>query len=84
MKIINISKKKYESLFPLELSKDIINTEAKLYHYRYTPLYDGVLKKLYQSKGNIFANKLYTIEMLNFYKEYLPNNFVIPDVFSIH
>lgn len=79
MKIINISKKKFDSLHPLVLPKEIVNTEAQLYHYRYTPLYDGVLKKLYQSQGNIFGNKLYTIEMLDFYREYLPNNFVIPD-----
>ena len=80
MKIVNISQKRFDSLNRLPLPKDIVNTEAELYHYRYTALYNGVLKKLYQSEGNIFGNKLYTMEMLNFYRQYLPNNFVIPDI----
>lgn len=79
MKIINISQKKFDSLPRLQLPNDIVNTEAELYHFRYHKLFNGVLKKLYQIEGNSFANKLYTMEMLDFYKQYLPNDFVIPD-----
>jgi len=80
MKIVNISQKKLNSLNKLPLEKDIVNTEAELYHYRYTSLYNGVLKRLYQKEGNIFGNKLYTMEMLDFNRHYLPRNFVIPDI----
>lgn len=79
MRIINISQKKFNSLPRLQLPDDIVNTEAELYHFGYRKLYNGVLKKLYQSEGNSFANKLYTMEMLDFYQQYLPNDFVIPD-----
>lgn len=79
MKIINISQKKFNSLPRLQLPNDIVNTEAELYHFRYHQSYNGVLKKLYQHEGNSFANKLYTIEMLDFYRQYLPSDFVIPD-----
>jgi len=40
---------------------------------------DKILKKLYNNLGVGFANKLYTVEMLNYYKNNLPSNFVIPD-----
>jgi hypothetical protein len=79
MKIINISQKKFNSLPKLQLPNDIINTEAELYHFRYHQSYNGILKKLHQHEGNSFANKLYTIEMLDYYQQYLPINFVIPD-----
>ena len=38
-----------------------------------------MLKILYNTDGVGFANKLYTIEMLNFYKNSLPVNFLCPD-----
>ena len=79
MKTIDISKKKFSNLQPLVLSNKIVNTEAVIYHFRYSSDYDGVLKKLYLSSGNVFASKLYTIEMLNYYRDILPESFVIPD-----
>lgn len=79
MKTIDISKRKFSNLQPLTLSNKIVNTEAVIYHFRYSSDYDGVLKKLYLSSGNVFASKLYTIEMLNCYRNILPESFVIPD-----
>ena len=38
-----------------------------------------ILKTLYTLNGHTFANKLYTLEMLDSNKEYLPSNFYIPD-----
>ena len=71
MKTIDISKRKFSNLQPLILSNKIVNTEAVIYHFRYSSDYDGVLKKLYLSSGNVFASKLYTIEMLNYYRDIL-------------
>ncbi len=79
MKTIDISKRKFSNLQPLILSNKIVNTEAVIYHFRYSSDYDGVLKKLYLSSGNVFASKLYTIEMLNYHRDILPESFVIPD-----
>ena len=78
MKTINISKKKFENLNELELSKYTFNTEGQMYNIRYKNK-DKILKRLYNDEGVTFANKLYTLEMLNFYKNNLPSNFVIPD-----
>lgn len=78
MKIICISKKKFEQLNKLELSKEIFNTEGIIYDFEYKGN-KKILKSLYTLNGYTFANKLYTIEMLDSNKEYLPTNFYIPD-----
>ena len=65
MKIVNISKTKFDKLDELDLSKSVNNTEAKL--YKYSGKWGNeelVLKKLYQDRGETFANKLYTINAL--------------------
>lgn len=79
MKVINLSKNKFDSLSSLELDRDIINTEGAIYNYNYTSKYPGLLKVLYQSDGYVFGNKLYTLEMLDYYRDILLNCFVIPD-----
>lgn len=78
MKTTNISKAKYANLRKVELPKNVVNTEGKLLLVN---IYgeEKVFKHLYNLKGSLFANKLYTIEMLNNYEEILPNEFVIPD-----
>lgn len=78
MKIISISKKTFENLNYLKLPVGLINTEGEIYEfvYRSEP---KVLKKLYVLEGKTFANKLYTLEMLDNNKKYLPSNFYIPD-----
>jgi len=78
MKAISISKNKFNSLQPLNLEKEILNTEGKIYEFIYRNQ-EKVLKTLYNSNGPRFANKLYTVEMLDSFKEYLPQNFCIPD-----
>lgn len=79
MNIITMSKKKLESLEPLVLKKSIMNTEAQILEFKDNRGNEKILKRLYNDGGSSFANKLYTIEMLNTYQEYLPSNFVIPD-----
>lgn len=79
MKTINLSKKRFNSLKPLHNNNKVISTESIIYNYRYNKDYDGIIKKLYRIDAGVFGNKLYTIEMLNYYKRLLPNSFVIPD-----
>ena len=78
MKIISLSKKKFGELEELKLSREIFNTEAKIYdfNFRGNP---KVLNTLYTLNGYTFANKLYTLEMLDSNKNYLPSSFYIPD-----
>ena len=78
MKIINISKKKFQELVKLNLSKEVFNTEGILYDFNYQGK-EKILKQLFILNGAAFANKLYTLEMLDNNREYLPNSFVIPD-----
>ena len=78
MKTTNISKAKYEKLRKLQLPKNVTNTEGKLLLVDLNGK-QKVFKNLYRLKGPIFANKLYTLEMLNEYNDILPNEFVIPD-----
>lgn len=80
MKNINISRKKYFQIQKLILPNDVMSTEADLLTFEYC----GKIKvfksfKNHTSNGAKFANKLYTVQMLDTYKEILPNSFVIPD-----
>lgn len=78
MKIISLSKSRFEQLEKLKLSKEIRNTESIVYDFNYRGD-EKVLKTLYLLNGSTFANKLYTIEMLDSNKENLPSSFYIPD-----
>lgn len=78
MNVITLSKKKFATLEPLVLSKDVISTEAEIYQFTHKRE-EKVLKRLFHQEGNVFANKLYTLEMLDTNKDYLPDNFCIPD-----
>ena len=78
MQTLSLSKKTFQSLPLLELPNSVYNTEGKIYEFSYKRQ-PKVLKTLYHLDGEIFANKLYTLEMLNTYKDYLPNNFYVPD-----
>ena len=78
MKIISISKKSFEKLHELELPPEVFNNEAEIYDFNYRGE-EKVLKVLNILNGKTFANKLYTLEMLDNYKKYLPANFYIPD-----
>ena len=76
--MLSLSKKKFSELEELKLSREVFNTEAKIYdfNFRGNP---KVLKTLYTLNGHVFANKLYTLEMLDSNKGYLPSCFYIPD-----
>jgi hypothetical protein len=78
MEIVNMSKKKYEELTSLEIDPSIINTEAKLLIAKLRNK-DKVFKNLYRLNGPVFGNKLYTLELLDTFKEILPHSFVMPD-----
>ncbi len=78
MKIIRISKKYYQKLATLDLPKEVNNTEGNMYLLNYRGN-EKVFKQLFHQQGLVFANKLYTIEMLDNMKEYLPESFFIPD-----
>ena len=78
MQIINMSKTKLNSLEPLVLPKNVTSTECELFKYPYYGK-EKLLKKLHRTDGIIFANKLYTIEVLNANKDSMPSNFVLPE-----
>ena len=67
MEVINLSKKRFESLEPYELPANIFNTEAKMYTLPIKNRWQTVnkiLKRLYITSGPIFGNKLQTINSL--------------------
>lgn len=78
MNVISISKKRFNELQPIVLSKKILCSEGDLYEFDYRGN-KKMVKKFYHQNGQVFANKLYTIEMLDSNREYLPDNFCIPD-----
>ena len=78
MNNINISKKKFESLKKMEFPEEVLSTEANFYKMNYLGKVK-VFKSLHKTNGPIFANKLFTLEMLNEYAEILPNSFVLPE-----
>jgi len=80
MKVTSISRKAFERLEKMKLSGNIRNTEAVIYDY--TPKQNPspkIFKKLHYQTGAVFGNKLFTIEMLDSNKDYLPTYFCIPD-----
>ena len=78
MKSISLSNKKYHQLEKLMLSREILNTEGHVYNFNYKGN-EKILKTLFHQEGTMFANKLYTIEMLNSNSGFLPDNFICPD-----
>ena len=78
MRQINMSRKAFEKLERMALPKEVLNTESKIYEYTFRGE-TKILKYFYVNKGEYFANKMYTVEMLDNYKDYLPDSFVIPD-----
>ena len=77
MKSINLSKKKFDSLDLIEVSKDVTNNEALIYMFNYKGK-KMILKHLHRLNGAVFTNKLYTIEILSDNEKYLPSSFVVP------
>ena len=80
MHTFSISKKKYEQLKEYKLANQILNTEGKIYVFT-EKRKEKILKVLYNMHGASFANKLYTIEMLDTWRECFPTCLNIPDGF---
>lgn len=78
MEVINLSKNQFANLSRFELPASVFNTEAQMYEIQMKRK-NYILKRLYNDEGPIFANKLYTLEMLNANKDYIPDTFVIPE-----
>lgn len=80
MKVTSISRKAFEKLERINLSSNVRNTEAVIYNYSSknssTPM---ILKKLHHKNGSVFGNKLFTIELLDSNRDYLPSCFCIPE-----
>ena len=58
MKVIRLSKKAFNDLELLDIPREILNTEGKVYNFNYrNNLKD--FKQLYHQQGLIFASKLY-------------------------
>ena len=78
MDVITLSKRQFEKLVPLDLAREIVNTEGELFDFYYKRELK-IFKKLYCCNGAIFANKLYTLEMLNTYSDCFSDSFCIPE-----
>lgn len=87
MKVVNLTKRQFKKLKPIELEAGILNNEANMY---YLYLKEGylkkayLLKKLFQDKGEIFGNKLYTINALIDNKEEIGmEELIIPEAMGV-
>ena len=84
MKTVNISKKAYASLESMDIPKEVTNSEAQM-KYIVTKKGREVFKSLYYLEGEKFGSKLYILEMLNSYRDILPESMCIPDsLVSVH
>ena len=78
MNVINMSKKTSRNIDAFDLPIEVFNTEGDLFKISYRGE-EKILKKLHHQEGPLFANKLYTLEMLNTFKSYIPEGLIIPD-----
>ena len=78
MNVISLTNSKFSKLNLMDLDKNIWNTEGKIYNYHYRGE-DKVLKELYDKDGSRLANKLYTLERLDEYRQLFPRSFYLPD-----
>lgn len=77
MKSINISKAKYRKLVPVEIDSSVYNTEARIFRFEDKGIVK-VFKELFFDEGMMFANKLYTLEMIDQARDNIPTDFVLP------
>ena len=64
MIVQNISEKKLSFLEKLKLPSNVLNTESEIFIFESKNKWDKnkkVFKKLYVDEGEVFGNKLYTI-----------------------
>lgn len=85
MKVENISDKKFKTLEKLDLPLNILNTESELFVFESKNKWDKgtkVFKKLYIDEGEVFSNKLYTInEEINRKEDIDMEELIIADQF---
>lgn len=78
MKMTNMTRKRFNSLIELELSDLARGSECDMFLYKQKGK-QMLIKLLNAIEGPEFANKLYTLEMVDVYKDLLPSSFVLPD-----
>lgn len=86
MKAINLTKREYANLKPLPLDKSIFNTEAKMsiLPIKEKWLYQNkVLKRLFVTEGDLFGNKLYTVNALIDRHDQFDSKLIIPDHLAV-
>lgn len=87
METVVLSKKKFDSLEPLDLDKSILNSEGQLFRFSEKRKWENdpkLLKKLYINEGETFGNKLATLTSLICNKEELSSlDIVIPEKFVV-
>ena len=83
MKVTVISKKEFENLQALELGSEVCNSESRVCHFWVNGEHK-VLKILNELEGEYFAFKMYTISMLDYYKDYLLPSLYIPEIGRAH
>ena len=65
MKVVNISRKKLDTLDKIYIPSEVTNTESQIYMYKNEDnKQKSLFKKLYIDQGEIFSNKLYTVNEL--------------------
>ncbi len=77
MNVITLSNRAFSRLEPLALSKHVLHTESTMLKFSNHGNQE-VIKKLFYQDGEVFANKLYTLEMLSTNKDKLPRSFLMP------
>lgn len=75
MGVVNISKKRFDSLDPFVLPKYVTSTECALFNFRYRGK-DMLLKRLFRNDDLSFANKLYTLQAISINSAHIPDNFI--------
>lgn len=86
MQILNMSHRRFETLKPLELPRNVLNTEAQMYIVPGKNKWSKkqtILKRLYHDSGEIFSNKLYTIhELLDKKEKIAVEELVMPEALA--
>ncbi len=82
MRSISITNKRFENLDKFSIPSGVSNTEGEIYKIYFNGVLK-VLKKLYRDNGSYFANKLYTLEMIDTYRNLLPVELFAPDYLAV-
>lgn len=82
MKVTTISKRKYRELQRLPLDEGVCNSESIIYNLNIRGE-RKILKELKDKEGEYYATKMYTVEMLDDYNEYVPKNLYVPDTIAV-